>query len=387
MATVTVTHSVVQGGTVDATADVDGAAWDANHVVGGLENVDNTADADKPVSTATQTALDLKANLASPSLTGTPTAPTAAPATNTTQVATTAFVLANSATPGGSTTQVQYNNAGALGGISGATTDGATLTLVAPVLGTPASVTLTNADGTAASLTAGTATNAVNSGITDDTTTNATMYPVWVTANTGNLPLKVSSTKIVFNPSNGRLGIGNTAPLSLLHLGGGSDASTLGTVPFYINVDAGDATFAVRDSTNDIELGMFTNTFGGGLAALGTRTNHPFWIQTASANTAAFHTNGGFSVGGTTAPNTNSIGAIGGITANYATSIPAGGTAGAGLKVSSTANFGVFFGSGAPTLTAAKGSLYLRSDGSSTSTRMYVNTDGGTTWTSVTTVA
>lgn len=58
----------------------------------GLGNVDNTSDANKPVSTATQTALDLKANLASPALTGTPTAPTAASNTNTTQVATTAYV-------------------------------------------------------------------------------------------------------------------------------------------------------------------------------------------------------------------------------------------------------------------------------------------------------
>lgn len=39
----------------------------------------------------------LKAALASPALTGVPTAPTAAPATNTTQVATTAFVIANAA--------------------------------------------------------------------------------------------------------------------------------------------------------------------------------------------------------------------------------------------------------------------------------------------------
>jgi hypothetical protein len=37
----------------------------------GLGNVDNTSDAGKPVSTATQTALDLKANLASPTFTGT----------------------------------------------------------------------------------------------------------------------------------------------------------------------------------------------------------------------------------------------------------------------------------------------------------------------------
>ena len=57
----------------------------------GLGSVDNTADADKPVSTATTTALALKAPLASPALTGVPTAPTAAAANNTTQVATTAY--------------------------------------------------------------------------------------------------------------------------------------------------------------------------------------------------------------------------------------------------------------------------------------------------------
>jgi hypothetical protein len=62
----------------------------------GLGNVNNTADSAKPVSTAQQTALDLKANLASPTFTGVPVAPTAAAGTNTTQVATTAFVLANS---------------------------------------------------------------------------------------------------------------------------------------------------------------------------------------------------------------------------------------------------------------------------------------------------
>lgn len=49
--------------------------------------------------------------------------------------------------PGGSNTQVQYNNSGAFAGITGATTNGTTLTLVAPVLGTPASGTLTNCTG------------------------------------------------------------------------------------------------------------------------------------------------------------------------------------------------------------------------------------------------
>lgn len=71
----------------------------------GLSNVDNTSDANKPISTATQTAINLKANtadmttalalkatIASPSLTGTPLAPTAVAGTNTTQIATTEYV-------------------------------------------------------------------------------------------------------------------------------------------------------------------------------------------------------------------------------------------------------------------------------------------------------
>lgn len=58
----------------------------------GLGSVDNTADTAKPVSTAQQTALDLKAPLASPALTGTPTAPTPSAADNSTKIATTAYV-------------------------------------------------------------------------------------------------------------------------------------------------------------------------------------------------------------------------------------------------------------------------------------------------------
>ena len=68
----------------------------------GLDHADNTADADKPVSTAQQTALDLKSNLDGPAFTGVPVAPTAVVGTNTTQLATTAFVgaeIASKAAP------------------------------------------------------------------------------------------------------------------------------------------------------------------------------------------------------------------------------------------------------------------------------------------------
>jgi hypothetical protein len=68
------------------------------------------------------------------------------------------------------------------------------------------SLTGVNIDGSAGSATtAGTATNANNVAITDDTTTAAEMYLSWVTTSTGNLPIKVSSTKLKFNPSTGVL--------------------------------------------------------------------------------------------------------------------------------------------------------------------------------------
>lgn len=51
-----------------------------------------STDTKLPTEKAVKTQLDLKANLASPTLTGTPKAPTATAGTNTTQIATTAFV-------------------------------------------------------------------------------------------------------------------------------------------------------------------------------------------------------------------------------------------------------------------------------------------------------
>lgn len=71
----------------------------------------------------------------------------------------------------------------------------------------------------------------------------------------------------------------------------------------------------------------------------------------------------------------------------FATDPPAGGKISQGILLGNTKNFGIFWGSGAPTLSAAKGSLYLRTDGSSTSTRLYVNSDSSTSWVSITTAS
>jgi hypothetical protein len=67
-----------------------------------------------PISTATQTALDGKANIASPTFTGVASAPTATVGTNTTQIATTAFVLANA----GSSLPVSATQSGIVNNVS-----------------------------------------------------------------------------------------------------------------------------------------------------------------------------------------------------------------------------------------------------------------------------
>lgn len=70
----------------------------------------------------------------------------------------------------------------------------------------------------------------------------------------------------------------------------------------------------------------------------------------------------------------------GSITVAATVTTAAGGTVGVGFKLGSGTNLGIFWGSSGPTIAAAQGSLYIRTDGSSSVTRLYVNSDGNTTW-------
>ena len=77
----------------------------------------------------------------------------------------------------------------------------------------------------------------------------------------------------------------------------------------------------------------------------------------------------------------NALG-TGTITLNSGTSLPAGGSLAGGIQL--TANLtAILTGSGVPTVTAPQGSLYLRTDGSSTSTRAYISAGSGT-WVALT---
>lgn len=88
----------------------------------GLGNVDNTSDLNKPISTATQAALDLKVSALNANLLGIPVATTAAPGTNTTQLATTAFVQAAIGGAGTVTTVSVVSANGFAGSVANPTT-------------------------------------------------------------------------------------------------------------------------------------------------------------------------------------------------------------------------------------------------------------------------
>ena len=70
-------------------------------------------------------------------------------------------------------------------------------------------------------LSVGSATNATNTAITDNTSSSATWYPTIVSATTGNLPQNTSSTKLSFVPSTGKL--------TATSYGGAWAGSTIGT--------------------------------------------------------------------------------------------------------------------------------------------------------------
>ncbi len=114
-------------------------------------------------------------------------------------------------------------------------------------------------------------------------------------------------------------------------------------------------------------------------------------LHTASADRYITLTgsNGGNPTIGTSAGNLNlssAVSCLDNLAVGADDALGAGGVGSKGLFLSSS-SIAVIAGSGAPTISAAKGSLYLRSDGTATNNRMYVNTDGATTWTAVTTVA
>lgn len=153
--------------------------------------------------------------------------------------------------------------------------------------------------------------------------------------------------------------------------GGAGQGSAAGGVGKVVG-GAGGATGAGGAAQVTGGAGGATSGTGGAVAiAGGAGTN-------GNANGGAVTINGGAK---------NGSGANGTVTIQSAYAPVAGGGTSAAILCTSTAALGIYFGTGTPTFAAAQGSLYCKTDASTSSTRLYVATDGSGTWSAFTSAA
>jgi hypothetical protein len=122
---------------------------------------------------------------------------------------------------------------------------------------------------------------------------------------------------------------------------------------------------------------MANTTFNGPV-----RSENGFQTISINATTGAVTVTGTFGA----ATQVTTLAATGNITADSASALVAGG-ASAFIATNTANNMGIYVGSGVPTVSAAKGSLYLRSDGSGVADRAYINTNGTTGWAAISTAS
>jgi hypothetical protein len=234
------------------------------------------------------------------------------------------------------------------GGISATYADvGNTLTLgsTATNLNTASAIVARDASGNfaAGTITAaltGTASNATNTAITDDTTLNASVYPTWVTAVSGNNPQKVSSSKMSFNPSTGTL-------TATAFVGSGAGLTNIPSTAFTSSFTLGSTVINLGDTVTTVAglTSVTSTTFVGALtgnASTATRSTNiaggvagavPYQTAVNATALTAAGTSSQVLVGGT-APAWSSAPTISG--ANI-TAIPNTGLTNSSVTIGSTA--------------------------------------------------
>lgn len=276
--------------------DISTGSFSKNTV--GLGNVDNTSDANKPISTATQTALNLKANLASPTFTGTVSGITKAmvglgnvdntsdaskPVSTATQTA--LDLKANFASPTftGTVAGITKSMVG-LGSVDN-TTDAAKP--ISTATQTALNAKQATLNGTGFVKASGTTISYDNSTYLSSSTAASTYLPISNPTATGTLtaPTIANSLGATFATTSGSVGIGTT-PSYKLHVSGGNiyvggtggglriEDRSLATRSFQLYVDGG--AFAFFNHNNSTQPLTVTD---GGNVLVGTVTNSGYKLD------------------------------------------------------------------------------------------------------------
>jgi hypothetical protein len=241
---------------------------------------------------------------------------------------------------------------------------------------------------TAAAAGSGVAIAVISSGSNDALTLDAlgTGSITIGSVSTGNVVLGTSGHTLTLNNTTGAVtlaagGLTLTTGNLLLSSGTATVTSTSASAFCVGRQGATDPVLKVNANTGTVATGVsITGAAAAGrvaIAAISSGTNEGIDFDAKGSGTIRI---------GATSTGNVLIGGGGGIAVLTGT-LTAGGLLTCALQVATSGPL-VYSGSGAPTVSAAvKGSIYLRSDGSSTSTRMYVATDTAGTWTGVTTAA
>lgn len=209
-------------------------------------------------------------------------------------------------------------------------------------------------------------------------TGNGTAQPGTFTtlSSTGNITL--ANTHLTVNASTGATGITGATTItssSALALAVGR----LGATTPALRVDA-------NTTTSITGFKITAAAAGGGLALAATgETNINTTLDAAGNGTLTLNGTATGNIVLTRATTGLSFSGTGVLTARSATATPAAASAVAALSFGSD-GITITWGTGAPSLSAAKGSLYIQTDGSSSSTRLFIN-NGTTNWVAITTAS
>lgn len=189
------------------------------------------------------------------------------------------------------------------------------------------------------------------------------------------------------SPAPGAQGIGSGGAIFCIE-GFSANKSVNGNLPGYVAVNSNTGASAVITNTLNTDAGILSNqavsTAGGAFGIIQWTGSGGLFIQQKNAAGPLTFRTGATPSDALSIDATQNITILKQLTAASSVATPAGGSTTARLLLGTTAGFGIYYGSGVPTVSAASGSIYIRTDNAGANLRLYSNTTGSTTWAAIT---